>query len=49
LRVHQSHLINLRQVKEFIKGDGGYLVMKDGSNVAVSTRKKQEVMERLMG
>lgn len=49
LRVHQSHLINLSQVKEFIKGDGGYLVMKDGSNVAVSTRKKQEVMERLMG
>ena len=47
IRVHQSHLINLAQVKEFIKGDGGYLVMKDGSNVPVSTRKRQEVIERL--
>lgn len=48
LRVHQSHLINLKQVKEFIKGEGGYLIMKDGSNIPVSTRKKQEVIEKLI-
>ncbi len=48
LRVHQSHLINLKQVKEFIKGEGGYLIMKDGSNVPVSTRKKHEVLEKLI-
>jgi two-component system LytT family response regulator len=43
-RVHQSHLINVEFVKEYIKSDGGYLVMKDGSTVPVSTRKKQIVM-----
>ncbi|MFV0537464.1 MAG: LytR/AlgR family response regulator transcription factor [Dysgonomonas sp.] len=32
LRVHQSHLINLSEVKSFIKTDGGYILMKDGSN-----------------
>jgi len=48
LRVHQSHLINLKQVKEFIKGEGGYLIMKDGTNIPVSTRKKQEVIEKLI-
>ena len=47
IRVHQSHLINAKLVKEFIKSDGGYLMMKDGSNVPVSTRKKQAVVEAL--
>ncbi len=46
-RVHQSHLINVNLVKEFVKTDGGYLVMKDGSNVPVSTRKKAVVMDMI--
>lgn len=47
LRVHQSHLINSKYVKEYIKSDGGYLVLKDGSNVPVSTRRKNVVMEMI--
>jgi two-component system, LytTR family, response regulator len=47
LRVHQSHLVNSNFIKEFIKGDGGYLVMHDGSNVPVSTRKRNSVVEAL--
>ena len=47
IRVHQSHLINSSLVKEFIKSDGGYLMMKDGSSVPVSTRKRQAVVEAL--
>lgn len=46
-RVHQSHLINTRCIKEFIKGDGGYLVLTDGSNVPVSIRKRNYVMDVL--
>lgn len=46
-RVHQSHLINGDYVKEYIKSDGGYLVMKDDSTVPVSTRKKNVVMEMI--
>lgn len=45
LRPHQSHLINLEYVKEFVKLDGGYIVMKDGSKIPVSTRKRPEVVE----
>lgn len=44
-RVHQSHLINLTFVKRFEKSDGGYLVMKDSSNVPVSFRKKDDLMK----
>jgi two-component system, LytTR family, response regulator len=46
-RVHQSHLINTKYIKEFVKTDGGYLIMNDGSNVPVSTRKRPEVMKML--
>lgn len=46
-RVHQSHLINTRYIKEFVKTDGGYLIMNDGSSVPVSTRKRPEVIKML--
>lgn len=47
LRVHQSHLINIKYIKEFIKSDGGYLILKDNSNIPVSVRKRNEVLEAL--
>jgi len=47
LRVHQSHLINSKYVKEYNKSDGGYLVLKDGSTAPVSTRRKNVVMEMI--
>lgn len=46
-RVHQSHLVNTKFIKEFVKTDGGYLIMQDGTNVPVSTRKRPEVMKML--
>lgn len=47
VRVHQSHLVNSNYIKEFVKGDGGYLVMTDGTSVPVSTRKRNAVVEIL--
>ena len=47
LRVHQSHLVNLQFVKEFIKSDGGYLVLKDRKTIPVSVRKRAEVVNAL--
>ncbi|MCH2234897.1 MAG: LytTR family DNA-binding domain-containing protein [Crocinitomicaceae bacterium] len=48
IRVHQSHLINAEFIKEFLKSDGN-VVMKDGTKVPVSTRKKQVLMEMIAG
>lgn len=48
-RVHQSHLINIDHLKEYIKIDGGYLKMQDGSSVPISTRKKSSVLKLLQG
>lgn len=46
-RVHQSHLVNTKYIKEFVKTEGGHLIMTDGSMVPVSTRKRPEVVRML--
>ena len=45
IRVHQSHLVNLQLIKEYIKTEGGYIVMQDGAEVPVSVRKKPIVIK----
>ena len=47
VRVHQSHLVNIKFVDRYIKGDGGTIVMVDGSQVDVSRRRKDEFLERM--
>jgi two-component system LytT family response regulator len=47
IRVHHSYLINAKHVKKYIRGEGGEVIMADGTNVAVSRRKKQELMDSL--
>lgn len=42
-RPHQSHLVNKRFLRSFVKSDGGYLVLEDGSQVPVSRAKKEEI------
>jgi two-component system LytT family response regulator len=49
LRVHQTHLVNPTHISEFVKTDGGYLLMQDGAKVAVSVRRRQLVMDYLQG
>lgn len=49
VRIHQSHLINETHVKEYVKQDGGYILMKDGSAPPISARKKAEVISALFG
>ena len=46
-RAHNSHLINLNHVREFIRGDGGYIVMENKMKVPVSKNKREELLELL--
>ncbi len=46
-RVHQSHLVNLKFVKEYIKKEGGYIKMADGSEVLLSRRRKKPFLQKL--
>ncbi len=46
-RAHHSYLVNLGYVTEFIKSDGQYLILKDGSTVPVSRSKKGHLLQLL--
>jgi len=40
-RPHNSHLINLRFVRKFVRFDGGYIEMTDGSKIPISRNRKE--------
>src|SRR3989339_1236239 len=44
-RVHQSHLVNIRCISRFDKRDGGSLILADKTQVPVSQRKRQKLMD----
>lgn len=49
IRIHSSHLVNLHHIKTYQRGDGGYVVMSDGTTVEVSRSRKKELMRVLLG
>lgn len=46
-RVHKSHLINLNYMVQFVRGDGGYIIMHGDKQIEVSRRRRPLLMERL--
>lgn len=45
VRVHHSYMVNMNEVTRYIRGEGGYLVMGDGSTVNVSRSRKDALMK----
>jgi len=46
-RPHNSHLINLDFVKKFVRNDGGYIEMTDGSQVPISRNRKDLFLDHM--
>jgi len=46
-RVHHSSVVNLNEINKYVKGEGGYLVMSDGSSVNVSRSRKEGLLKKL--
>ncbi|WP_430405385.1 LytR/AlgR family response regulator transcription factor [Fluviicola sp.] len=49
IRTHQSYLVNMRHVTQFDKRNGGFLILPNGIEIPVSTRKKEEVLAHFKG
>jgi two-component system, LytTR family, response regulator len=49
IRIHHSHLINFAYMKEYVKKDGGYAIMIDKSEVPVSFRKRNNLLDMIGG
>lgn len=47
VRVHNSFLVNINEIRKYVKGEGGYLVMSDGINIDVSRTRKEMLLQRL--
>jgi two-component system LytT family response regulator len=45
LRIHRSHLINLKHIKRFDKHDGGNVVMSNGTQIPVSASGRERLLE----
>jgi two-component system LytT family response regulator len=47
VRVHHSYIVNLNEVTRYIRGEGGYVVMNDGSTINVSRNRKELLLKKL--
>lgn len=47
MRAHNSYLINLKEVKKYVKSDGGYIVMNNDDIVSISRNKKDEFLNAM--
>jgi two-component system, LytTR family, response regulator len=47
IRVHHSSIININEVDQYVRGEGGYVIMSDGSHINVSRNKKEALLKYL--
>ena len=47
IRVHHSHIVNLNEVVKYIRGEGGSLVLTDGTSINVSRSRKDRLLNTL--
>lgn len=47
VRVHQSHIINLKLIRRYVRGDGGQVIMTNGTEIEVSRRKKDDLLAKI--
>ena len=46
-RIHHSSLVNVDFISQFLRTDGGYVVLKTGEKLSVSKAKRENLMARL--
>ena len=48
-RIHNSHLVNLKYIEKYIKGEGGQVRLTNGTVLDVARRKKEEFLKLIAG
>lgn len=46
-RVHNSFIVNLLQIKRYVRGEGGTVVMRNEAEIEVSRRRKEDFIRKL--
>ena len=47
VRVHHSWIVNMNEIIKYVRGEGGYLIMSDGTTVNVSQSRKEMLLNKL--
>ena len=47
IRIHHSYIVNINEVTRYIRGEGGYIVLSDGTTVSVSKSRKDMLLHVL--
>jgi two-component system, LytTR family, response regulator len=45
LRIHNSCIVNLSKITEYLRGEGGSVILNNGIELPVAKRKKQQLLE----
>ena len=46
-RIHNSYLININEIKKYVKGEGGYVVLSNNVSLDVSKRRKEAFLKKI--
>ena len=46
-RVHHSYMVNFNHIKEYVRQDGGYVIMTNKKLISVARRRKDEFLAKL--
>lgn len=46
-RTHRSYIINLNKIKQYVKSDGGYIVMSNNKSVSISRELKDDFLSKI--
>jgi two-component system LytT family response regulator len=46
IRIHDKYIIHLQYIKEYIKGSGGEVVLENGKELPVASRRKEDFLAR---
>jgi two-component system, LytTR family, response regulator len=44
-RCHKSYIVNTKYIKEYVKSDGGYLVLNNGQHISISPDRVEEILK----
>lgn len=47
-KIHKSHIINLLQLRSYLRGRGGYVIMSDDTRLEVAIRRKTSFLQSLI-
>ncbi len=47
IRIHKSYLVNVDHIKEYLRGEGGSVLLSNGQEIEVARRKKEMLMTKL--